>query len=103
MASDVTGFCIDAVKKSEHEGTKSKNIYLDEVKGISTVQLESLARSDIHTDKEFLETDRDELLLLKGLGEKTIDKISTILSDLRNAASAEDEPKVSPSDLKESI
>jgi len=103
LASEVTGFYIDAVKKSEHEGTKSKNIYLDEVRGISTAQLESLAKSDIHTDNEFLETDRDELLLLKGFGEKTIDKISTILSDLRNAASTEDEPKVLPSDLKESV
>ena len=41
LASEVTGYTIDAVKKSDYEGEKVE-IYLDELDGVSTSQMEEL-------------------------------------------------------------
>lgn len=89
LASDVTGYYIDAVKKSDYEGGKKKVIYLDEVPGITPAQLEILSKVDIFTADDFLDMDRKELLSLKGFGEKTIDKISNIILDIDNKYNSE--------------
>jgi len=89
LASDVTGYSIDAVKKSDYEGGKKKVIYLDEVPGITPAQLEILSKVDIFTADDFLDMDRNELLSLKGFGEKTIDKISNIILDIDNKYNSE--------------
>ncbi len=81
LASDVTGYSIDAVKKSEYEGGQKKSVYLDEVDGISPSHLETLANMNIHTADEFLDLDRNELLSIKGFGDKTIDRFVKILLD----------------------
>ncbi|MAJ44123.1 MAG: transcription termination/antitermination protein NusA [Candidatus Marinimicrobia bacterium] len=75
LASDVTGFTIDAVKKSDYEGEKTE-IYLDEVNGISNTQLEELTKLNITTGNDFLDAERKSLLSINGFGEKTIDKIA---------------------------
>ena len=59
LASSVTAYTIDAVKKSEYEGTDVTNIYLDEIKGISSKHVEILGKSEIHTSEDFLETERN--------------------------------------------
>ena len=79
LASAVSGYSIDAVKKSDYEGKDS--IYLDEVKGISKKQLEVLSSNEIKTADDFLKADNDLLLSLKGFGVKTIEKIKGELSD----------------------
>ena len=81
LSSDVTGYTIDAVKRSDYEGTQKEVIYLDEVSGISSTQLESLASLDIHTGEDFLNCERKDLLSLKGIGEKTIDKIYALIDN----------------------
>ena len=73
LASAVSGYTIDAVKKSDYE-TKDA-IYLDEVKGITKGQLTVLMDNDIKTTEDFLNTDNESLLSLKGFGIKTIEKI----------------------------
>jgi len=73
LASAVSGYTIDAVKKSDYE-TKDA-IYLDEVKGITKGQLAVLMDNDIKTTEDFLNTDNESLLSLKGFGIKTIEKI----------------------------
>ena len=75
LASDVTGFTIDAVKKTDYEGASAETIYLDELEGITSTQVEVLSKIDIHTGDDFLSVERDVLLALKGFGEKTIQKI----------------------------
>ncbi len=79
LASDVTGYTIDAVKKSDYEGTKKKIVYLDEIPGITQAQLEELDRINIHSGEDFLDADHNELLNLKGFGDKTIEKISNFI------------------------
>ena len=87
LASGVTEYSIDAVKKSEYEGTDKITIYLDEISGISSNQVEILAKSEIHTAEDFIKTDKDTMVKLKGMGVKTIDKIFNLV----NAAIQEEE------------
>ena len=93
LASSVTAYTIDAVKKSEYEGTDATNIYLDEIKGISVKQVETLSKSEIHTSEDFLTTERTDILTLKGFGEKTIDKISAIIVEAVSKKEAETKSK----------
>ena len=87
LASGVTEYSIDAVKKSEYEGTDKITIYLDEISGISSNQVEILAKSEIHTAEDFINTDKDSMVKFKGMGVKTIDKIFNLV----NAAIQEEE------------
>ena len=82
LASDVSGYNIDAVKKSDYEGGDSKVEYIDEMPFISKALTEDLAKLDIHTNIDWDEADRDLLLKVKGLGPKTIDKISNEMEKL---------------------
>ena len=81
LASFVTDYTIDAVKKSDYEGTDNTLVYLDEIQGISSSQIETLGKSEIHTSEDFLTTERNDLLLLKGFGEKSIEKLTKIIMD----------------------
>ncbi len=85
LASQVTGFIIDAVKQSEYEGPKLRTIYLDELEGISKNQVEVLAQADIHTADEFLESTANDILALKGFGPKTYEKVHTVISQAVSA------------------
>lgn len=79
LASAVSGYTIDAVKKSDYESKDS--MYLDEVKGITKKQLAVLLENDIKTVDDFIAKEDDFLITLKGFGAKTIDKIRGSLED----------------------
>ena len=81
LASIVTGYTIDGVKKTEYEGVQEESLYLDEIEGISKKYIEVLAKSEIYTSEEFLDTDQADILTLKGFGEKTVEKITTLILD----------------------
>jgi N utilization substance protein A len=81
LASDVTGYTIDAVKKTDYEGITAEVVYLDELSGITAAQLETLSKNEIHTGDDFLDAEKSMLLELKGFGEKTIEKISAIIEE----------------------
>ena len=85
LASQVTGYTIDAVKQSEYEGPKQETIYLDELAGLTKTQVDTLAQIDLHTADEFDETDTAEILALKGFGPKTLAKIQGLISSAREA------------------
>ena len=80
LASQVTGYTIDAVKQSEYEGPKHETIYLDELQGLSKTQVESLAQIDLHTADDINETDPADILALKGFGPKTLEKLQNLIS-----------------------
>lgn len=88
LASEVTGYAIDAVKQSEYEGPKKTEIYLDELRGLSKAQVEVLAGADIHTGVDFIEAEADEILALKGFGAKTREKVLALIE--RAQADVED-------------
>ena len=79
LASDVTGYTIDVIKKSEYEG--NQEVKLSDIDGLTEKHLKLFKDNKIKTSKEFLSTDRKELLSFKGLGEKTLDKIENIIKD----------------------
>jgi N utilization substance protein A len=81
LASDVTGYTIDAVKKTDYEGITTEVVYLDELSAITATQLEILSKNEIHTGDDFLDAEKSMLLGLKGFGEKTIEKISAIIEE----------------------
>ena len=84
LASGVTNYKIDAVKKTEYEGVDDRKIYLDEIKGISSKQVEILSRAEIHTSLDFLNVDKNDIVSLKGMGEKTVEKIESIITETMN-------------------
>ena len=79
LASSVTEYTIDAVKKSEYEDSSEVIVYLDEIDAITRRHIETLSKSEIHTSEDFLNTTKADILTLKGFGEKTIDKVSAII------------------------
>ena len=79
LASSVTEYTIDAVKKSEYEGEQEEALYLDEIKRIAKNHIEVLGKSEIYTSEDFLSTTKADILTLKGFGEKTVDKITAII------------------------
>jgi N utilization substance protein A len=81
LASSVTGFTIDGVKKTEYEGVSEESIYLDEIDGIAKKYIEVLAKSEIYTSEDFLSTEQADILTLKGFGVKTIEKITSLVID----------------------
>jgi N utilization substance protein A len=81
LASSVTEYTIDAVKKSEYEGTTEDTLYLDEIEGISSRHIETLGKSEIHTSEDFLNTERADIFTLKGFGAKTVDKLTGIIME----------------------
>ena len=81
LASSVTEYTIDAVKKSEYEGTTEDTLYLDEIEGISSRHIETLGKSEIHTSEDFLNTEREDILNLKGFGAKTVDKLTGLIME----------------------
>jgi N utilization substance protein A len=107
LASSVTEYTIDAVKKSEYEGEQEEALYLDEIEGIAKNHIEVLAKSEIYTSEDFLSTTKSDILTLKGFGEKTVDKITAII--LKAVANHEanivkkEEGKTEVSDSEESI
>ena len=98
LASSVTEYTIDAVKKSDYEDSSEDIVYLDEIDGITRKHIETLSKSEIHTSEDFLNTTRVDILTFKGFGEKTVDKVSAIIveavankqAELKNKQEEED-------------
>ena len=77
LASDVTGFTIDAISKSDYNkqhGIVDEN-HLSTISGFSESQLEVLGEIDVTTCDDFLDK-KDDILELKGFGEKTYGKLA---------------------------
>jgi N utilization substance protein A len=89
LASQVTGYTIDAVKQSEYEGPKRRTIYLDELEGMRKTHIEILGQVDIHTAREFMETPEKDILALKGFGPKTYEQVKSVIAEAQNAAEEE--------------
>jgi len=81
LASEVTGYTIDAIKKSDYEISESETIYLEDIEGLTEHNWKLFYSVGIDTAEELLSAPIDELLSIKGLGEKTIEKILGIVRD----------------------
>ncbi|MGC9365263.1 MAG: transcription termination factor NusA [Fidelibacterota bacterium] len=81
LASEVTGYTIDAIKKSDYELSESETVYLEEIEDLTEHNWKLLYAVGIETAEELLSTPKDELLSIKGLGEKTVDKIIAVVDE----------------------
>jgi len=82
LASDVTGYIIDAISKSDYNkqhGIVDEND-LSTIKGFSAKLLEILNENEISTCDDFLEK-KDQILDLKGFGEKSYEKLATKIKE----------------------
>jgi len=75
LASQVTGYTIDAVKRSDYKNENKSTIPLSEINGVTETQILNFKEKDIVSTSDFLESNKDVLLSIKGIGEKTIEKI----------------------------
>ena len=80
LASEVTGYEIDAVKYSEYESLGEQVIYLDEIEGLHQGHVRSLMEAGIETVTDFLNAEEENLLEVKGMGEKSLENFSEELS-----------------------
>ena len=90
LASKVTGYTIDSVKRSEHEGEDSKKTtisndsLLSDIDGITDTQSSNFSDNNIKTVSDFLNATQDELLSTKGIGEKSLEKISDLVKNTKD-------------------
>ena len=68
-----------------------------------------MGKSEIHTSEDFLTTERNDLLLLKGFGEKSIDKLTKIIMEavanleLENEKAKNEDLAENQTEIKEAI
>ena len=80
LASIVTGYTIDSVKRSDYESTDDQ-VSLSDIKGISKTQVENFSNNDINTVSDFLKAEEAILLSTKGIGQKSLEKINNLIKD----------------------
>lgn len=79
LASRVSGYSIEAVKKSEYEREKEPKydeVNLNQIKDLTPRMVSLLEQVDVYTTRDFQNTARDTLLSIKGVGEKLVDTMS---------------------------
>jgi N utilization substance protein A len=81
LAGRVTGYEIDAIRQSEYNRFEGDDIYIEDIQGISSAQIHALSDADIETAADFLNADPGDLLEIKGIGEKTFEKIEKLITD----------------------
>ena len=81
LAGRVTGYEIDAIRQSEYNRFEGDDIYIEDIAGISSAQIHALSDADIETAADFLNADAGDLLDIKGIGEKTFEKIEALIND----------------------
>ncbi|PIZ66203.1 MAG: transcription termination/antitermination protein NusA [Candidatus Marinimicrobia bacterium CG_4_10_14_0_2_um_filter_48_9] len=81
LASKVTGFEIDAKSRSEVEGTSDVDLFLVDMENLPTRVVNILVENGIETVNEVVNTSRESLLSIKGLGEKLLDEFLEALHE----------------------
>lgn len=81
LTSQVTGYDIDAIRRSEYNRLEGDDIFIEDLEGITKAQVDALQEAGIETVADFLNTETANLLKIKGIGEKTFEKIETIVQD----------------------
>lgn len=79
LTESVTGYTIEAKSESQHSLSKSLNI--SELSNLTDKFKKLLIENNINDTTTFLKTEEDVLLSLKGLGEKTLEKITLSIKD----------------------
>ena len=79
LSSNVTDYKIDAVSLSEYN--KNQTVDINLITDIASKYRKILIENKILTTSDFLNTELDNLIGLKGLGEKSVDTIKLSIED----------------------
>jgi len=79
LTSRVTGYEIDAIRQSEYNRLEGDDIFIEDIEEISEGQAKALQNEEIETVADFLNADTEKLLNIKGIGEKTFEKLELII------------------------
>ena len=79
LASDVTEYTIDVIKKSEYES--NQEVPLSSIEALSEKIIKLLSDNDINSTKDFLNAELESLMSIKGFGEKTYEKTKQTIQD----------------------
>lgn len=82
LASKVTGYSIDAIKRSDYEGSEELTLYLEDIDGIEEQDWKLLYSVGIETADEFLSASMSEL---KSITDFDVDKIEPISEKIEKA------------------
>lgn len=90
LATQVTGYTIDAVRRSDYEAKNRVAISLSEVPILTEAQVDNFNNEEIFTTSDFFDAENKTLLKVKGIGEKTIVKIEKALNDYVDSTKAKE-------------
>ena len=79
LSQEVTGYTINA--KSETDYLKDKSVDISGIEGITDKIKNILIENNIINTKIFFDTSEEELLKMKGLGAKTLEKLKISIND----------------------
>eukprot|EP01156_Anaeramoeba_ignava_P020722 Anaeramoba_ignava/c16958_g1_i2.p2 GENE.c16958_g1_i2~~c16958_g1_i2.p2 ORF type:complete len:415 (+),score=102.11 c16958_g1_i2:788-2032(+) len=105
LASKVTGYNIDAIKRSDYEGSEEMTLYLEDIVGINEHEWKTLYSVGIETADEFLSASIKELKSIKDFDEERIEPISELieaeLEKLQKIQKAKEAAKQKAAELEE--
>jgi len=88
LASRLTGWEIDVVSQSasykEELGEKQKGVKIKDLKSITPKVIQTLKKAGLLTANDVMKLNKEELMKLKGIGEKTADKIYKAINEMLN-------------------
>ncbi len=99
LAAQVTGYKIEAVSQSDYEGvskskSSSKEIFLEQIDTITDRTVSLLSEGGVNTIADYNDASRDDLLTVKGVGEKMLEtveqKIEIYLTSLTESDESDD-------------
>ena len=84
LASDLTGYKIDAVKKSEYDEStpkKEKELFIEQISTLTPTMIKMLSLAEVDTIEQYNDSNKEELLKIKGLGDKMLVSIDNRIKD----------------------
>jgi N utilization substance protein A len=92
LSSKLTGYEIEIVKESDYrrmvEEQREKEVAIEEIEGLSEAMVEKLKAGGIHTVKDVFDKGQEGIMAIKGIGEKTAEKIFALLHEREEARSS---------------
>jgi len=92
LASELTGYQIEPVKESEYKEQLDEDyMTLDEIEELSGVLQKKLLDADVRSKQDVIKMGVEGLMAIPGIGEKTAEKIISIVTDAKPKAEEEQE------------
>lgn len=81
LASEVTGYEIDAQKRSEYEMTGIEKLYLEDIEDMEEHEWKILNSMGIETAEEFMDASRTDLMKIDSMKDISIDEIENVVEE----------------------